>query len=282
MKIQVWQLALFLGVLGACALTPLGFPAAATALVGLPAAVGLGAWLVTARAGTEAASRDSERPPTSRARMIPAETASYDVRTWYPRCSRGCHLLVNASFDPHTGETLNGAEPLADRPTRSRRTRPLGKAFERSWKVRVAMLAAIAALGSVAAAATAAVSKSARAHGAGVEGVAAQGATAQPVELNVPQVRSNAFVFAKIVLSDAGFGWHVCGPTQGYPGNLVVSQSPIAGTHVPATPEAPVVRLWLAPNRSYREHGVPDDSGPVSALSAWSSSKGTGLAHAAC
>src|SRR5665213_1007127 len=52
---------------------------------------------------------------------------------------------------------------------------------------------------------------------------------AAPTMLVVPDVRRQAYVFAKGALSDAGFAWRVDGAVQGYPANTVVSQSPAPG-----------------------------------------------------
>ena len=76
--------------------------------------------------------------------------------------------------------------------------------------------------------------------------------------LTVPAVDSQAFVFAKGILEDAGFGWRVAGPVHGYSGNKVVSQSPAAGTHVIDT-GAPMIVLRLA-RGPYAESGTPEDS----------------------
>ncbi len=81
---------------------------------------------------------------------------------------------------------------------------------------------------------------------------------APPPVLTVPSVDSQAFVFAKGILEDAGFGWRVSGPVHGYAGNTVVSQSPAAGTHVIDT-GAPMIVLRLA-RGPYAEKGAPEDS----------------------
>jgi len=83
-------------------------------------------------------------------------------------------------------------------------------------------------------------------------------ASVPPPVLTVPAVDSQAFVFAKGILEDAGFGWRVSGPVHGYSGNKVVSQSPAAGTHVIDT-GAPVIVLRLA-RGAYAENGTPEDS----------------------
>src|SRR5205085_106838 len=53
-------------------------------------------------------------------------------------------------------------------------------------------------------------------------------ATPRPT-LIVPDVSGQAFVFAKGILEDGGFGWRVTGSVQGYATNVVVSQEPAAG-----------------------------------------------------
>ena len=76
--------------------------------------------------------------------------------------------------------------------------------------------------------------------------------------LTVPSVTAQAFVFAKGILEDAGFGWRVSGPVHGYAGNQVVSQSPAAGTRVVDT-GAPMIVLHLAKGQ-YAQQGAPEDS----------------------
>src|SRR4029078_11033616 len=78
------------------------------------------------------------------------------------------------------------------------------------------------------------------------------------VSLAVRGVDTQAFVFAKGILEDAGFGWRVSGPVHGYAGNKVVSQSPAPGTHVIGT-GAPMIILTLA-RGPYAEKGTPEDS----------------------
>jgi PASTA domain len=61
----------------------------------------------------------------------------------------------------------------------------------------------------------------------------------------VPEVRNQLFVFASGMLEDSGFGWKVRGAVEAYPANVVVSQSPKAGTHVLDT-GSPTITLRLA------------------------------------
>lgn len=89
-------------------------------------------------------------------------------------------------------------------------------------------------------------------------------ATAQtgvPVVLVVPDLRNEAFVFAKEQLQDAGFAWKVVGGVPGYPANTVVGQSPAAGTKLVDT-GAPLITLTLARNKQYRPTGEPQDTSP--------------------
>jgi PASTA domain len=81
---------------------------------------------------------------------------------------------------------------------------------------------------------------------------------AQPPELTVPSVTGQAFVFAKGMLEDSGFAWHVVGSIHGYAGNQVIAQSPAAGTRVVDTGAPTIV---LNPVRGkYAENGVPEDT----------------------
>lgn len=84
---------------------------------------------------------------------------------------------------------------------------------------------------------------------------------APPAPLLVPDVRNQAFVFAKGTLGDAGFAWRVTGSVHGYAANTVVSQSPAAGTHVVDT-GAPLITLTLKRNASYTESGQAADVSP--------------------
>jgi len=84
---------------------------------------------------------------------------------------------------------------------------------------------------------------------------------AQP-ELIVPSVSGQAYVFAKGILEDAGFAWHVAGSVHGYSSNRVVTQSPAAGTRVVDT-GAPTVTLRLV-RGPYDQLGQPADNSPYS------------------
>ncbi len=82
-----------------------------------------------------------------------------------------------------------------------------------------------------------------------------------PSVVVVPDVRRQAFVFAKGTLEDAGFAWRVVGPVHGYAANFVATQYPLPGTRVVDT-GAPTVRLTLATNRQYRQEGSPENAAP--------------------
>jgi hypothetical protein len=79
--------------------------------------------------------------------------------------------------------------------------------------------------------------------------------------LVVPDVRKQAYVFAKGTLEQAGFAWRVEGSVPGYAANTVASQSPAPGTRV--EPDgAPIVVLGLARNSAYPQEGVPENASP--------------------
>ena len=86
-------------------------------------------------------------------------------------------------------------------------------------------------------------------------------APSAPTTLDVPDVTGQAYVFAKGILQDNGFAWHVSGQVQGYAANTVMSQQPAAGTTVLDT-GAPLIVLTLARNPSYIEKGSPDNDAP--------------------
>ena len=81
--------------------------------------------------------------------------------------------------------------------------------------------------------------------------------------MQVPDVRGQLFVFASGMLEDGGFGWKVRGSVKGYPGNVVVSQSPKPGARVLNT-GAPTVTLRLVRGKS-AEVGQPQDRSPYGA-----------------
>src|SRR5919204_2862916 len=77
--------------------------------------------------------------------------------------------------------------------------------------------------------------------------------------LVVPDVRRQAYVFAKGILGDAGFAWRVEGAVEGYAANVVASQSPAAGTRV-VDSGAPTIVLRL--EHGGRQIGEPENSAP--------------------
>jgi hypothetical protein len=81
--------------------------------------------------------------------------------------------------------------------------------------------------------------------------------TAKPI-LVVPDVRGQAYVFAKSTLEDGGFAWRVTGSVQGYAANLVASQSPAPGSRVYDT-GAPTITLGLTMNTNYPQSGSPEN-----------------------
>ena len=89
----------------------------------------------------------------------------------------------------------------------------------------------------------------------------AAAAPAAPAELVVPDVRRQAYVFAKGSLEQEGFAWRVEGAVPGYAANVVVSQTPAPGAKV--VPDgAPVVVLRLSRNAAYEQEGTPENTAP--------------------
>jgi PASTA domain len=84
---------------------------------------------------------------------------------------------------------------------------------------------------------------------------------AVPTALVVPDVRDQAYVFAKGTLEDAGFAWKLEGGAPGYAANVVVRQSPSPGTRVVDT-GAPLISLQLTVNSSYPAEGQPESASP--------------------
>jgi hypothetical protein len=84
----------------------------------------------------------------------------------------------------------------------------------------------------------------------------------EPAYMVVPDVREQAYVFAKGILADAGFAWRVEGPVDGYAANTVVSQDPAPGTKLEDT-GAPTIVLRLARNPGYTEKGLPENRSGV-------------------
>jgi hypothetical protein len=89
-------------------------------------------------------------------------------------------------------------------------------------------------------------------------------ATPRPT-LVVPDIRGQAFVFAKGILEDGGFAWRVRGSVQGYSTNVVSSQQPAAGTRVEDT-GAPTLMLTMH-RGTYIQEGTPQNTSPYSGTS---------------
>lgn len=87
-----------------------------------------------------------------------------------------------------------------------------------------------------------------------------------PEVLVVPDVRRQAYVFAKGTLEDAGFAWRLEGGAAGYAANVVVRQSPRPGTRVVDT-GAPLITLQLATNAGYPAEGQPENASPYAGTS---------------
>ncbi len=88
----------------------------------------------------------------------------------------------------------------------------------------------------------------------------AKPAVTPPAVLVVPDVRSQAYVFAKGILEDAGFAWRVMGGVRGFASNLVAVQTPSPGSRVVDT-GAPTIVLRLSKG-AYGEHGKAADESP--------------------
>jgi hypothetical protein len=82
-----------------------------------------------------------------------------------------------------------------------------------------------------------------------------------PAVIVVPDVRRQAYVFAKGTLEDAGFAWRVAGGVHGYAANVVVGQAPAPGTRVVDT-GAPLITLSLTANKRYGQKGTPENVAP--------------------
>ncbi len=86
-------------------------------------------------------------------------------------------------------------------------------------------------------------------------------AVSLPTVLVVPDVRRQAFVFAKGTLEDAGFSWKVNGSVEGFAANIVASQTPQPGTRVVDT-GSPTIQVTLAANGQYKQEGSPENAAP--------------------
>ena len=89
-------------------------------------------------------------------------------------------------------------------------------------------------------------------------------ATPRPT-LVVPDIRGQAFVFAKGILEDGGFAWRVKGSVQGYSTNVVSSQQPASGTRVEDT-GAPTLTLTMR-RGTYAQEGAPQNTSPYAGTS---------------
>jgi hypothetical protein len=89
-------------------------------------------------------------------------------------------------------------------------------------------------------------------------------ATPRPT-LVVPDIRGQAFVFAKGILEDGGFAWRVKGSVQGYSTIVVSTQEPAAGTRVEDT-GAPTLMLTMH-RGIYAQEGAPQNTSPYSGTS---------------
>jgi len=89
-------------------------------------------------------------------------------------------------------------------------------------------------------------------------------ATPRPT-LVVPDIRGQAFVFAKGILEDSGFAWRIQGSVQGYSTNVVSSQQPSAGTRVEDT-GAPTLTLTMH-RGTYAQEGTPQNTSPYAGTS---------------
>ena len=79
--------------------------------------------------------------------------------------------------------------------------------------------------------------------------------------LVVPDVRNQAYVFAKGALEESGFAWRVEGSVRGYAANMVISQSPVPGVVV-LDRGFPTIVLRLSRNGGYGQQGAPEDASP--------------------
>jgi hypothetical protein len=84
---------------------------------------------------------------------------------------------------------------------------------------------------------------------------------APPALVTVPDVRGQAYVFAKGTLEDQGFAWRVAGAVKGYAANTVATQTPAPGSRVIDT-GLPTILLGLERNAGYPEAGDPENASP--------------------
>jgi len=105
-------------------------------------------------------------------------------------------------------------------------------------------------------------------------------ATPKVAPLVVPDLRNQAFVFAKGALEDGGFAWRVNGPVHGFAANTVVGQSPAPGSKLVDT-GAPLVTLTLRRANGYAETGIAEDTSPYAATAVRSTELASTLGPAA-
>ena len=91
--------------------------------------------------------------------------------------------------------------------------------------------------------------------------------TSELPPLIVPDVRQQAYVFAKGMLEQGGFAWRVEGSVRGYSANLVAAQTPAPGTKLAAN-GAPTIVLRLQHNAGYAQQGTPEDKSPYAGVAA--------------
>jgi hypothetical protein len=91
--------------------------------------------------------------------------------------------------------------------------------------------------------------------------------TSELPPLVVPDVRHQAYVFAKGMLEQGGFAWRVEGSVRGYSANLVAAQTPAPGTKLSAG-GAPTIVLRLERNAGYAQQGTPEDKSPYAGVPA--------------
>jgi PASTA domain-containing protein len=84
---------------------------------------------------------------------------------------------------------------------------------------------------------------------------------APPALVTVPDVRGQAYVFAKGTLEEQGFAWRVAGAVKGYAANTVATQTPAPGSRVIDT-GLPTILLGLERNAGYPEAGDPENASP--------------------
>ena len=89
--------------------------------------------------------------------------------------------------------------------------------------------------------------------------------TSELPPLTVPDVRHQAYVFAKGMLEQGGFAWRVEGAVRGYSANLVAGQTPAPGSKLSAG-SAPTIVLRLQRNAGYAQEGTPEDKSPYAGV----------------